>query len=117
MEPLTSRPPGRRKLSNAVLDRQLDLFGAPVVIDGSGVRCDAPRPAIACDVLDDASLIAMVPDAGMRDGPALAIEAARRKLSTAIPALEALCRRFSGFGTDRVVLEQAAALDSLVTIG
>ncbi len=51
------------------------------------------------------------------DSLALAAEAGRRGLAAAIPALEALCRRFAGFGLDRVVPEQAAALDALATIG
>ena len=37
-------------------------------------------------------------------------------MTAAIPALEALCRRFSGFGADRIVPEQAAAIDALAQI-
>jgi hypothetical protein len=43
---------------------------------------------------------------------ALAHEAGRRKLTAAVPALEALCRRFSGFGIRRLLPEQAAALSA-----
>lgn len=35
----------------------------------------------------------------------------------AVPALEALCRRFKGFGTDHPVAEQTAALGGLAAIG
>jgi HEAT repeats len=48
---------------------------------------------------------------------ALAAEAGRRRLAAAAPSLETLCRRFSGFGIDRVVPEQAAALQALAAIG
>ena len=48
---------------------------------------------------------------------ALAAEAGRRRLAAAVPSLETLCRRFSGFGIDRMVPEQAAALQALAAIG
>jgi hypothetical protein len=38
-------------------------------------------------------------------------------LRDAVPALEALCRRFAGFGREKAVPEQAAALDALAAIG
>jgi HEAT repeats len=72
---------------------------------------------VACDSFDDDSLIAAIPDSGISDSLALAAEAGRRRLTAAIPALEALCRRFTGFGADRIVPEQAVALDALVMIG
>src|SRR5262249_61273615 len=53
----------------------------------------------------------------LADSTALATEAGRRRLATAIPSLETLCRRFSGFGIDRMVPEQAAALRALAVIG
>jgi hypothetical protein len=34
-----------------------------------------------------------------------------------VPVLERLCRRFTGFGVDRMVPEQAAVLDALAAIG
>jgi len=37
-------------------------------------------------------------------------------MTVAVPALEALCGRFSGFGADRIVPEQAAAIDALAWI-
>jgi HEAT repeat protein len=103
--------------STAVSNGQLDLFiaGADRAerrSPGAGIR-----PEVACDSLDDDSLIAAIPHAGMSDSLALAAEAGRRRLTRAIPALEALCRRFAGFGGDRIVPEQAAALDALATMG
>jgi hypothetical protein len=96
---------------------QLDLFSASA---GSAER-DLPGATTgrvtACDTLDDDSLLAAIPNAGMRETLALVAEAERRRLPAAIPVLEALCRRFTGFGADRIVPEQAAAVDALVLIG
>src|SRR5882724_1592566 len=95
---------------------QLDLFSVSI---GPAER-DVPRRTtepIASDTLDDDSLLAAIPDAGIRESVALVTEAGRRRLAAAIPVLEALCRRFAGFGADRIVPEQAAALDAFVKIG
>lgn len=74
------------------------------------------RPIAAVD-MDDAALIAALPAASLADCSPLAEEAVRRRLPGAIPALAALCRRFAGFGADRIVPEQAAALRALGEIG
>jgi hypothetical protein len=99
-----------------MLEQQLDLFSA------AGIPAEQPvpqglilRPAVAD--LDDEALIAAIPAANLGDCAALTAEAARRRLAAAIPALEALCRRFSGFGIDHLVLEQSAALRALAAIG
>lgn len=97
-------------------EEQLDLFSA----DGPSA---APKPAataLPCHApgdLSDAELIAAIPAAGVVDGPALALEAGRRRLVAAAPALEQLCQRFAGFGVDRAVPEQVAALEALARIG
>lgn len=67
--------------------------------------------------MSDSALIAAVPDAGMTDVLVLVAEAGRRRLTAAVPALESLCRRFTGFGADRAVPEQVAALEALAEIG
>jgi len=46
-----------------------------------------------------------------------ATEAGRRRLVGAVVALEALCRRFRGFGAEHPVPEQTAALETLAEIG
>jgi len=74
------------------------------------------QPVSAADK-DDAALIAAIPEASLANGTLLAAEAGRRRLAGAIPALAALCRRFKGFGADRLVPEQAAALRALGEIG
>ncbi len=90
---------------------QLDLFAGPAPL---GPRS---RSALALDGLSGAEVIAAMEDAALADARALAAEAGGRRLAGAVPALEALLRRFAGYGLDRIVPEQAAALDALATIG
>jgi hypothetical protein len=101
---------------NAVPERQLDLFA------GAGVRAehgaaDPVRPRLIASELDDGALVAAIPQASLGDCEALAAEAARRRSAAAVPALEALCRRFAGFGRERAIPEQLAALTALAAIG
>jgi hypothetical protein len=67
--------------------------------------------------LDDGKLIPAIPESTLADSHSLAAEAGRRRLVGAIQALATLCRRFAGFGTCRIVSEQAAAIEGLATIG
>jgi hypothetical protein len=97
-------------------DQQLDLFSsAGIEREWPLPRCIEQRPEATG--LDDQALIAAIPQSDLIDSIALAHEAGRRKLTAAVPALEALCRRFSGFGTHRLLPEQAAALGALGAIG
>jgi len=89
--------------------------GEVPAVDSRPERERPPRPAPA--ELGDAVLIATIPGANFADCRALAAEAGRRRLAAAVAALEALCRRFRGFGCDSAVLEQVAALAALATIG
>jgi HEAT repeat protein len=97
-------------------EQQLDLFSAT----GIPPETHAPDPAspelVPAD-LDDDALIAAIPRAGMAQASALAAEAGRRRLVAAVAALEELCRRFAGFGLERAVPEQVAALRALSLIG
>ncbi|WP_395710558.1 HEAT repeat domain-containing protein [Reyranella sp.] len=99
-----------------MIERQLDLFSDIDVQTASHAQHSTQRPVIAAD-LDDAALIAAIPRASLVDSAALAAEAARRRLAAAVPALAALCRRFTGFGADRPVREQESALRALAAIG
>src|ERR1700724_4267956 len=96
-------------------DQQLDLFSS------SGIQAERPlrqsmelRPTATA--LDDQALIAALPESNLADSITLATEAGRRRLAAAIPSFETLCRRFSGFGIDRMVSEQAVALQALTVI-
>ena len=96
--------------------QQLDLFRhVPAPVEPSPSD-EVPRPVIGPDSLEDEELLAALPHAGLADSVALAAEVGRRRLPAAIPVLEALCRRFAGFGADRIVPEQAAAIDALAQI-
>src|SRR5271169_2398450 len=81
-------------------DQQLDLFSS------SGIQAERPLPQSmelrpTATALDDQALTAAIPESNLPDSIALATEAGRRRLAAAIPSLETLCRRFSGFGIDR----------------
>jgi hypothetical protein len=98
------------------MSEQLDFF-----LDiGVGVERGPPPsagPALVLSEIDDDGLIAAIPESSLADSGILAAEAARRRLSGAVPALAKLCRRFAGFGTRRPIPEQAAAIEALVMIG
>jgi len=95
---------------------QLDLFA------GSGNRPDqiaaptADRPRRIASELEDEALITAIPHDFVGDCRSLTAEAARRQLVWAVLALEALCRRFRGFGLEHPVPEQTAALEALAEI-
>jgi HEAT repeat protein len=96
---------------------QLDLFGG-----GGNASAQAPKSgrthAIADPTtLSDREILAMIPDAGIPLVFSLIDEAGRRKLKEAVPVLDRLCRLFTGFGVEREVPEQAAALLALASIG
>jgi hypothetical protein len=62
-------------------------------------------------------LVAAITDASLADASSLAAEAGRRRLAAAVLALEDVCRRFAGFGLERAIPEQVAALEALAVIG
>jgi hypothetical protein len=99
-----------------MLEQQLDLFSANGITVGQPFPLRRPLFPVARD-LEDEALIAAIPPASLDHYAALVAEAARRRLTAAIPALEALCRRFAGFGIDHMVPEQSAALRALAAIG
>jgi HEAT repeats len=98
-------------------DQQLDLFAASGFLVDPATPPARRSPPVAPSDLDDAALVAAIADAGLATCQLLVEEAGRRHLAAAIPALEALCRRFKGFGLEHAVPEQIAALQGLVTIG
>jgi HEAT repeat protein len=98
-------------------EQQLDLFAASGVPPERQRRPDSRPQALVAADLDDGALVAAIPWARLAGAAALAAEAGRRRLLAAVPALERLCLHFAGFGLERVVPEQAAALDALALIG
>jgi len=102
---------------NSGSDWQLDLFAAAGQRADQSTAPTAGRPPLAAAKLDDDALLAALRYASLSDCRALAGEAGRRRLAAAIPALNALCRRFRGFGIEQEIPEQAAALEALAMIG
>ncbi len=97
-------------------EQQLDLFadrGAAMERDLS----DGPYHALLPAEIDDESLVAAIPGSSLGESRKLVAEAGRRRLATAVPALAALCRSFTGFGTRRPIPEQTAAIEALAIIG
>ncbi len=107
-------PPGN---DAPTADGQLDLFAGSGFLPATQPAPLARPAASAPAELDDAALLAAIPASGLADGPSLAAEAGRRGLVAAVPVLEDYCRRFAGFGMNRALPEQVAALDALATIG
>ena len=95
---------------------QFELFSARRLESTPSPSIPAPQIADPRG-MDDADLIARIAESGRAGTIALAGEAGRRRLAVAVPTLEAICRRFAGFGADRPICEQAAALDALAAIG
>jgi len=97
--------------------QQLDLFGCA---GSRSAQDESPQVAAVLQSpaeLSDAALVDAIPMGGIAACRALCEEAARRRLRAAVPALEALCRRFKGFGLHAAVPEQMAALWALAEIG
>jgi HEAT repeat protein len=98
-------------------DGQLDLFSEQVTLTNAHPRQSDRIPCVDAAALSDAALVAAIPHAAITESSLLAEEAARRRLTAAIPALEELCRRLTGFGSDSLAPEQLAALEALAKIG
>lgn len=99
--------------------RQLDLFAERGEVEPrhspKAVASSAPTPAV--DTLSDDELLELVPNAGPSDVEAVCSEIVSRSLQAAVPALEALWRRFSGFGVEKPLREQLAVVDALARLG
>lgn len=98
--------------------QQLDLFSTRASLpesSSSNVVSQPDKPPLTS--LEDAELIAQIAKADVVEAPILAMEAGRRRLAGAILVLETLCLRFAGFGVNRRIPEQEAALDALAMIG
>jgi hypothetical protein len=97
-------------------ERQLDFFSDTGVGVEQNLSQGMGHAPVSTEI-DDERLIAAIPESSLADSYNLAAEAGRRRLAAAVPALVALCRRFAGFGTRRMVSEQAAAMEALAMIG
>jgi hypothetical protein len=91
-------------------ERQLDFFSdIGVGAEYRPSRCSGHAP-MSAEMMDDESLIAAIPESTLADTCNLAVEASRRRLAAAVPALAELCRRFTGFGNRHKVCELSKLL-------
>ena len=96
---------------------QLDLFAATGTAAASPGPQRELRPRLVPSELDDPALIVAITDVRPADCGDLIAEVARRRLIEAVPALEALCRRFKGSGLHGAVAGQIAAVNALAALG
>ena len=96
---------------------QRDLFAADGFHADPAEAVSPECPPIDAVALDDAALIDGLTRSSAADAVRLADEAGRRRLSVAVPELEAMCRRRKGFGLRHRLREQTAALRALAEIG
>jgi HEAT repeat protein len=96
--------------------RQPDLFDTAGFRPNCTVPAEPERARPPPTTLDDDALVAAITRASLADCHDLAAEGGRRRLTSAVPALEALCRRFKGFGVEHAIPEQIAALRGLAAI-
>lgn len=114
IDPIREPVPGERPGA----DRQPDLFDARCRPDVRSLT-DAPvrRAAPSPGSVSDAGLVGLLAEAGPSDVGVLCEEVVARSLPAAVPALEALWRRFHGFGIERPLREQRAVLETLARLG
>ena len=103
-------PPARDSQPDLFDDRHGRIEGEAVPVPGT----PPAGPAVA--ELADGALIAMLPHAGRANVETLCAEVVSRSLAEAVPALEALWRRFSGFGVKTPYPEQRAVLSTLARL-
>ena len=97
---------------------QLDLFAERGRVMPHHVpELMARSAATPAETLSDDDLLESVPSAGPSNIEAVCSEIVSRSLEAAVPALEALWRRFSGFGVERPLREQLAVLETLTRLG
>ena len=82
----------------------------------------APAPMASCaatpvETLTADELLELVPKAGPSNVEAVCAQVVARSLEAAVPALEALWWRFTGFGIERPLREQLAVVDTLARLG
>jgi hypothetical protein len=81
------------------------------------VAMDVRQLQVPAALLGDERLVSAVAVASLSSHEDLIAEIVRRCPAGAVAALEALCRRFKGFGLVRAVPEQVAALWAIAAIG
>ncbi len=94
---------------------QFDLFTGGGTVEPAAVPADKP---FCPEALSDEDILDRLPDAGIADARLLCDLIVERGLGDrAVPALEALWRRFKGFGLDRPEPQQTAVIETLEKLG
>lgn len=94
---------------------QFDLFTGGGTVAPAAVPADKPT---CPETLSDEDILDRIPNAGIADVRLLCSLAVERGLGDrAVSALEALWRRFKGFGHDRPYPEQTAVIETLAEFG
>ena len=101
---------------------QLDLFAERGRVNARRVPEPMAPPAAApaetrLDTLSDDDLLESIQQAGPSNIEAVCLEIVSRSLEAAVPGLDALWRRFAGFGVETPLREQLAVLDTLARLG
>ena len=110
--------PGPRRPDREAGPGQLDLFAER----GRVTPRRVPKPiassaALPVETLTDDELLELVTKAGPSDVEALCSGIVSRSLEAAVPRLEALWRRFTGYRIENPLREQLAVLDTLARLG
>ena len=94
---------------------QFDLFSGGGTVGTAAVPADKP---FCPEALSDEDILDRLPDAGIADVRLLCDLIVERGLGDrAVPALEALWRRFKGFGLERPEPQQTAVIETLAKLG
>ena len=73
--------------------------------------------SVAVETLTDDELLVLLPEARPSNVEAVCAEIVSRSMEAAVPALEALWQRFTGFGVKKPLREQLAVVDTLARLG
>ena len=110
---MTPSPPALRPSDPEAPSCQPDLFDAR----DEDVSDRAPSASAPLEDCTDDDLIEAIPMAGVSNVDALCSEVVARSLTAAVPALETLWQRFTGFGPNRPYRQQLAVVDTLARLG
>ena len=109
---------GPLRSDREAMPNQLDLFAERGrVISRRAPEPMAPPAAAPVETLSDDDLFESIQKAGPSSIEAVCSEVVSRSLEAAVPALDALWRRFAGFGVETPLREQLAVLDTLARLG
>jgi len=109
--------PGSSPSDRRAAPHQLDLFTERGRMPPRPVPKPMPPTTPAMETLTDDELLELVPEARPLNVEALCSQLVDRSLEAAVPGLEALWRRFTGFGIEQPLREQLAVLDTLARLG